>query len=98
MSSTNSSGLRPGFGGASPARELPHEESADELREQPGPGAYETNQSEISKANGHASAFKPPTERKKLRNVGVARGTLPGSRRRGSQRKGVAAAADMVHV
>jgi hypothetical protein len=55
----------PGFGvGFEFQHMLPHEQSNDANKELPGPGKYETNTSEISKANGHASAFKKPTERK----------------------------------
>lgn len=55
----------PGFGAASTAHFLPHEESLEELAPIPGPGMYETNTTEIAKANGHSSVFQLPTERKK---------------------------------
>jgi len=54
----------PGFGIAGPAHELPHEQPVEDNTPFPGPGKYETNVSEISKANGHNSSFTPPTRRK----------------------------------
>ena len=56
----------PGFGIASPQHQLPHEQSTDNDRELPGPGKYNTNVSELSRAGGHTSVFKMPTERKKV--------------------------------
>ena len=73
----------PGFGVASAAHALPHEEEIEETSGSPGPGTYETDKSELAKANGHPSAFKLPTERKKLRNmVAPTRGAPPKSKRK----------------
>lgn len=57
----------PGFGIASPQHHLPHEGAIETDKELPGPGKYETNQSQLlGKGGGHTSAFKLPTERKKV--------------------------------
>ena len=95
----------PGFGIAGPAHKLPHEQPVDEAQFSPGPGKYETNTSEIAKANGHGSAFKLPTERKKgkglLSVVRNSPGHGSGSRaRRASTKKSAAAspADGTVHV
>ena len=60
----------PGFGLASAAHELPHEDQVELDRANPGPGKYETNRSQLnSKGGGHSSVFKKPTERKAMREV-----------------------------
>ena len=77
----------PGFWIAGPAHRLPHEQPVEDDKELPGPGKYETNTSEIAKANGHGSAFKLPTERKKMKGLmgGMGRSPphSPGAGRRG---------------
>ena len=88
-----------GFGTATAAHILPHEEPLEELRDFPGPGKYETKTSEIAKANGHSSAFKTPTERKKGQPM-VRHGAIPtgGKSRRGRKPSAGAGADGMVHV
>lgn len=56
----------PGFGIASPQHHLPHEGAIEQDKDLPGPGKYETNKSELKNSSGHTSAFKLPTERKKM--------------------------------
>ena len=55
----------PGFGVAAVAHMLPHEEAAEDASEVPGPGKYDVKRMELTKADGHNSAFKLPTARKK---------------------------------
>jgi len=62
----------PGFGIAGPAHELPHEQPVEDNTMYPGPGKYETNTSEIAKANGHGSVFSPPTRRKGSKTADIA--------------------------
>ena len=62
----------PGFGIAGPAHKLPHEQPVEDDKELPGPGKYETNTSEIARANGHNSSFKLPVSACRARARGVA--------------------------
>jgi len=89
----------PGFGIASAQHQLPHEQAVSQDAEYPGPGKYETNTSEISRADGHKSVFKPPIERKKgfnnqnHRGGGQTKGNSSGRKGRGKPGK-----AETVHV
>ena len=87
----------PGFGIASPQHQLPHELLIN--GDLPGPGKYETNTSEISKADGHKSAFKPPTARKMLNNLRPRPDQQKGrSDRRKRRSKSSGKGGDTVHV
>jgi hypothetical protein len=103
----------PGFGIASPQHQLPHETAVSNDAELPGPGKYETNKSVVALADGHSSAFKPPTQRKKQHGFrdtspSVSKGNgKKGKGNRSSQRPSApkppakapgAAASDTVHV
>lgn len=86
----------PGFGIASPQHHLPHEGVIDQDRELPGPGKYETNQSMLlGKGGGHTSAFKLPTERKKVPETQKVQHV---SKKRGKKEKGKSGTDAVMHV
>lgn len=98
----------PGFGIASQQHQLPHEQAVSNDAELPGPGKYETNNSLLSKADGHSSVFKPPMERKKGRTVepqemrgGKARGSSSQRSKKEASRRNksdTSNSAETVHV
>lgn len=85
----------PGFGIASSQHQLPHETVVQAEAQFPGPGKYETNKSDMSKADGHRSVFKPPTERKKMNDQVRIPKTDPARKARRARAK---AGGDTVHV
>ena len=72
-----SSKVAKGFGITSLQHDLPWRATVDDDKDLPGPGKYETNTSEISRADGHASVFRKPTERKKGQNDSPKHGVPP---------------------
>lgn len=80
----------PGFGGGTAAHLLPHEEVMDNERDMPGPGAYETNTSNVTQANGHSSRFMEDIGHTIRRNPrdGGSRRTPTKSGRRASAKQG----------
>jgi hypothetical protein len=61
MSVDAGSKQNPGFGTATPAHQLPFEQSVEENEDLPGPGEYEEDSNSMTRANGHASSFMSPT-------------------------------------
>lgn len=77
------------FGLASPQHFLPHEQQIAGLGDTPGPSHYNVKPgSEITKADGHRSVFRPPTERKKGHDM--QRSLLPDKSRKSRKNRSAA--------